>query len=522
MKNSKATMPFSHHELRQFIHPLAVTAGIILAILAVERVAIARPPDYLLGVFSLAGILHVITFDRVMKRKSFSGRYSKWINPVTSGIGLGLFPYLLPDRWIEIFHILSILGILGIAISAGRMSAYINMAVIFLTSVWFHTPGIQHISDLLDFLMPFIVGGLMVEAVARIEDTTRQHIHHLETINKVSRQIMMSLDTEQTISLLNATIQDALEADSYYIGMLKDGAVHLDLFYDDGEYFNGTRIPLEGSLTGWVIKNQKELFLPDLREDALVEGADNFAIGKDKASRSWMGVPLKAANVIGVIALASYEPNAFDTADLELLSNLAQHVTLALDNTIRHAQVEEQARLDSLTGVYNHAYFLQRLTEQAENALHTKGVLSLIMLDIDYFKQYNDTHGHLVGDKILNALCTAIKNNIKQSDSVGRWGGEEFIISLVGANGEQAIQVAKRIGETLSMLKVEDRDQKTVAVPTVSQGIAEFPREEDDIYRLIDLADRRLYIAKARGRDQIEPDAGFWQAEENQPDRSGC
>jgi diguanylate cyclase (GGDEF)-like protein len=447
--------------------------------------------------------------------------YSKWINPVLSGLGIGLFPYIKPDHPIEIFHILSILGILSVAMSAGRLSSYLNAAAILLASIWFYGQSLREFQGLLTFFAPFLLCFALVEAVARIQDTAQQHIHRLETINKVSRQIMMSLDTEQTLSLLNATIQNALDADTYYIGLVKDGEVHLDLFYDDGEYFNGTRIPVEGTLTGWVIRNQKELLLHDLLELAAPDGTRHFPIGKDRVSRSWMGVPLKAANVTGVIALASYAPNAFDTADMELLTNLAQHVTLALDNTIRHARVEEQARLDSLTGVYNHAYFLQRLSEQAEAALQSRIPLSLIMLDIDFFKQYNDTHGHLVGDKILHALCTAIKNNIKQSDSVGRWGGEEFVIALVGANGDQAIHVAERIGETLSKLRVEDRDQKTVAVPTVSQGIAVFPLEETDIYRLIDLADKRLYIAKARGRNQVEPAAGFWQAEITETARSG-
>jgi diguanylate cyclase (GGDEF)-like protein len=132
------------------------------------------------------------------------------------------------------------------------------------------------------------------------------------------------------------------------------------------------------------------------------------------------------------------------------------------------------------------------------------------MLDIDYFKQYNDTYGHLVGDSILKSLCTAIKHHIKQGDAVGRWGGEEFIISLPNATGEQATQVAKRIGETMMMLRVEDRQQRTVPVPTVSQGIAIFPYEADEIYRLIDLADRRLYVAKDRGRNQIEPNITHW------------
>jgi len=132
------------------------------------------------------------------------------------------------------------------------------------------------------------------------------------------------------------------------------------------------------------------------------------------------------------------------------------------------------------------------------------------MLDIDYFKQYNDTYGHLVGDRILSSLCMAIRQHIKQGDAVGRWGGEEFIISLPNATGEQAMQVAKRISETMAKLKVEDRDHRSLPVPTVSQGIAVFPMEANEIYRLIDLADRQLYVAKERGRNQIEPDEAHW------------
>ena len=88
---------------------------------------------------------------------------------------------------------------------------------------------------------------------------------------------------------------------------------------------------------------------------------------------------------------------------------------------------------------------------------------------------------------------------------MGRWGGEEFIISLPGATGPQAMQVAQRISESMQFLEVEDRNHNLVPIPTISQGIAIFPEEADEIFRLIDLADRRLYIAKERGRNQIEP-----------------
>jgi diguanylate cyclase (GGDEF)-like protein len=482
VKSAGGTLPFSQHEFRRFILPVNVVAIGILVLLLLDSLLVEQPVNFFLGFLAVAGILYIINFDRVMRSSLHYRVYSRWINPVLGGIGIGAIPYLLPERLNEFFLILSMLSIMGIAISTGRLSAYINMVVILVVSLGHFVSAPHPGTDPLYYLTPFVICSVLVEAVSRIEDTTQQHIHRLETINKVSRQIMMSLDTEQTISLLNATIQDALEADTYYVGIEKDGDVHLDLFYDDGEYFNGTSIPIEGTLTGWVIRNQKELFLPDLREDVKLEGVGNFIIGRQKQSLSWMGVPLKAVNVTGVIALASYKPNAFDAADMELLLNLAQHITLALDNTIRHSLVEEQARLDSMTGVYNHAYFLEKFTEQAKEALQTNRSLSLIMLDIDYFKQFNDTYGHLVGDKILNTLCLAIKQHIKRNDAVGRWGGEEFIISLAGATGKQAIQVAKRIGETMSTLHVEDREGETLPVPTVSQGIAVFPAEADEIY----------------------------------------
>jgi diguanylate cyclase (GGDEF)-like protein len=472
---------------------------------------LAEPRNSILIVYGIVWIGITLTFDFLIAKSTiFHGSFS-WFYVITNILGLGLLTYILPPRLDEIVYILIIFSIVSVATVAGRYQAFLTIVGILAVSLPTHTKSFADIENVLDYFIPFAISIVVLEAILRIKDTTQQHIHRLETINRVSRQIMLSLDTEQTMTLLTAAIQDALEADTYFIGIVKDDEIQLDLFYDDGEYFNGTRVPLNGTLSGWIIKNQKELFLNDLRKDINLEGVENYVIGKEKTSLSWMGVPLKAVNVTGIIALSSYRPNAFDRADMELLSNLAQHVTLALNNSFQHAQVEEQAHLDSLTRVYNHGYFLKRLAEQAEESSITHTPLSLIMMDIDYFKQYNDTYGHLVGDQILNMLCTAIRQHIKQADTVGRWGGEEFIISLPGATGTQALLVAQRIGETMASLQVKDRNQNAIPVPTVSQGIAVFPDEADEIYRLIDLADRRLYIAKVRGRNQIEPEASHWE-----------
>jgi diguanylate cyclase (GGDEF)-like protein len=511
MKLRKPTGSFASPEVQRFILPMTLSSIALMTGIILEGLFIPSSFSPGLIVYGLIIILGTISNHFVIVRTADFRETYGWLNAILSGIGLGLLPYILPLQLNEVAYILIPFGVIAAAIVSGRQYAYTILLIILISNLTyiFGTPA--SFPGILKFGAPFIVSIIITEAMLSIKDTTQQNIRRLETINIVSPQIMLSLDTEQTISLLDVTIQETLEADTYFIGLLRDNEIHMDLFYDDGQYYNGARVPVEGTLSGWVIKNQKELFLPDLRKEVELDGVGLFVVGKEKTSLSWMGVPLTAPNVKGVISLGSYRPNAFDSADMELLSSLGQHITLALDNTIRHAQVEEQARLDSLTSVYNHGYFLKKLSEQAAESSLTHIPLSLIMLDIDFFKQYNDTYGHLVGDRILKTLCAAIRHHIKQSDAVGRWGGEEFIISLPGANGLQAAQVAQRIGQTMAALRIEDREQRTIPVPTVSQGIALYPAEADEIYRLIDLADRRLYIAKERGRNQIEPAISHWE-----------
>jgi len=504
MKSSRSITAFSPLEVKRFIAPATLATLLGMALIILQGVLATPRPSPSMIIYGLGGILHILFYSTILSQSVFFREKLSWSYSITSGILLGLQPYILPFHILELFHIVLVFGVLGVTIVSGRAQAWATMLIALFITLPANISQFLTFKDALVAIAPFMIAGFAIETYVRIKQTTQLHIQRLETINKVSRRLMLSLDTSQVLSMLNATILDTLEADSYFVGTRKGENICLDLMYDEGEFFNGTELPLDGTLSGWVIKNQKELFLPDLRQPVQLEGVEVRVIGKEKVSLSWIGVPLKAANISGIMAMASYQPNAFDLGDLELLSSLAQHVTLALENSVRHAQVEEQARLDSLTGVYNHGYFLKRLAEQADAAISNQTPLSLIMLDIDYFKVYNDTYGHLVGDQILTSLCDIVRRHIKHGDAVGRWGGEEFIISLPNATCEQALQVARRIGDSMAQLRVEDREQKTIPVPTVSQGIAVFPAEVDEIYRLIDLADRRLYIAKERGRDQIE------------------
>ena len=511
MKSTKPVTPFAPHEIRQLISPLTIATVIILAILVIETIHRELEPNFLVVLFGIFGIAYISTAHFLLVRSAFRGPGYKVINFIVSGVGMGTLAVLVPMQLSETIHILIVFSAVAAVTITSRSYAYLTLLLIISITLPVTHSTLVTFEAIFEYTTPFLVSIIAVEVIARLKDTAQGHIHRLETINRVSREIMQTLDTDRTLSLLKVAIQDTLDADTYFIGIVKGDQIQLELFYDDGEHFDGMNVPVDGTLSGWVVKNQKELFLPDMRDEVNLQGTKKYIVGKEKTSLSWIGVPLKAENVTGVLALASYTANTFDRADLELLISLGQHVTLALDNTIRHAQVEKQARLDSLTGVYNHGYFLKLLAEQAIETSKSQKPLSLIMLDIDYFKQYNDTYGHLVGDRILNALCIAIQRNIKQTDAVGRWGGEEFVISLPGATGAQAFHIAQRISETMRSLRVEDRDQNTVPIPTVSQGIAVYPGEANEIYRLIDVADKRLYVAKERGRNQIEPESNFWK-----------
>jgi diguanylate cyclase (GGDEF)-like protein len=207
--------------------------------------------------------------------------------------------------------------------------------------------------------------------------------------------------------------------------------------------------------------------------------------------------------------MASYRRNAFDQDDLELLENMAQQTALVIDNAYRYAEVERLSRLDSLTQVYNHGQFLAYLEEMVQYSSVSKSPLSLIMLDIDYFKQYNDNYGHLAGDQALTLLVSALRQSVRSRDLLGRWGGEEFAILLPETNGFQAMQVAERIRLNLRTLTITTQNGESIPMPTVSQGIAIYD-EASSGEKLVDLADQRLYLAKARGRNQIEPQDADW------------
>ncbi len=215
-------------------------------------------------------------------------------------------------------------------------------------------------------------------------------------------------------------------------------------------------------------------------------------------------VPLKAKDRVNGIILAdnfiTKKPITKD--DLRMLIMLSNQAGLAVENSQLYEKTVISAHTDALTNLWNHGYFQYLLGMEMDKAKAISSKLSLIILDIDDFKVYNDALGHQAGDRILKDLASLLKNQSRKMDHVCRYGGEEFAIILPSADTKEAMFIAERLRENIekqAFLNQEILPQKTL---TVSLGIATFPDNGTSTSELIRAADKALYEAKNKGKNK--------------------
>ena len=200
-----------------------------------------------------------------------------------------------------------------------------------------------------------------------------------------------------------------------------------------------------------------------------------------------------------MLLLAASHP--LDDENLGNLELFSASLALALHNAMTHDQVQKLAAIDPLTGIYNRRFGLTRLHEEFIRSIKQNSAIGLLMMDIDRFKQVNDTYGHTVGDRILQSLASTARKQLREGDLIVRLGGDEFMVVLLGANKKDTLEVAESIRRAIEEKQIKYSDQ--VIKVTVSVGGASFPEcdansEED----LIEAADRSLYVVKESGRNR--------------------
>jgi diguanylate cyclase (GGDEF)-like protein len=423
------------------------------------------------------------------------------INSMVAGVVVLNTPALLPG----VVLICSIFLVLRTTILIGKWYAYFLTVIIMLCQHIRIYPNLAFNNQTAgDSLLFPLLSLIIIETTALFYSTLVLQNRRRDILNRVSANLTSSLDVHQVITLIGNAIQNTIKADTFSIGFLDGQSLNLELLYDDGEFFPNSTIPLEGTLSSIVLSTRKPLVINDTDKEAKALGMPPIVLGKQKRSLSWIGVPLEIHNQQhGLIIVASYKKNAFNLQDLNLLNSFTLQASMALENAYHHQEVVSQSHLDSLTGALTHGYSLEVLKDQTRLCYFDKTSLGLIMLDIDKFKDLNDTYGHISGDELLVQIVTTIKGQIKSSDYIGRWGGEEFLIILPGVNNSQAVSIANRIKKSIQQIIITARNGTPINPPTISQGIAIFPQDASDIYDLIDCADKRLYEVKSREGDDI-------------------
>lgn len=179
---------------------------------------------------------------------------------------------------------------------------------------------------------------------------------------------------------------------------------------------------------------------------------------------------------------------------------MVNQLELFLKRAELYSQLQELAITDGLTGVYVRRYFLERLKEEQSRSKQNNFCVSLLLIDADHFKAYNDTYGHLVGDVVLREVTKILKASLRQIDLCARYGGEEFCIMLPETSKEKAYLVAERIRLNVDHTQIKAVNESFHC--TISIGVASYPEDAEQTSSLIDKADKALYIAKAKGRNR--------------------
>ncbi len=273
--------------------------------------------------------------------------------------------------------------------------------------------------------------------------------------------------------------------------------------YDGQEHQIQTKYSHNDGLTGYIVQNGKPLFLQSTLEiESFLNNNQRQNIGP--FPKTFMGAPMITKDrVIGAIVAQDLEnERAFEEEDYKLFLMITSQAGIGFENVRLISQLEYLARTDALTGIYNRGYF-HNVSEKILNSVEqNKTQVSMIMMDVDLFKGLNDTHGHQIGDLVLQNAVEICKSLLRDKDVIGRVGGEEFSIVLPETTLEEAIKIAERIRQAIENLKINNNGSSVQT--TVSLGVASSIQvDRGNLEDLIQISDQALYQAKADGRNCV-------------------
>ncbi len=356
--------------------------------------------------------------------------------------------------------------------------------------------------------LTYLLINLVFSRLSRAQTQLEERVHDLEILNATARRLSASLQLEELVdAVARETCKAIPEAEAIVLvhrraggeqGFVLDGYDRLS-----DRFFRQPMTEGEGA-AGWVMTRGISRRIDDLAHADVALDSDGT-----QGIRSWLGVPLfMYGGCDGVVAVQSSREAAFREDHQRLLESLALQIAAALQN----AHLYELAMVDGLTGLFMRRYFDARIDEEIERSRRYKTPFSVVMMDVDDFKKLNDDHGHLIGDRVLRAIASSVKAQMRGVDTAARYGGEEIALILPRTEMVAAYNVGERIRAAIADIRVTtDSEPPMVLSVTASFGIASYPESKAaDGEDLVRRADRALYRAKKTGKNRVEL---FWSDE---------
>ena len=328
-----------------------------------------------------------------------------------------------------------------------------------------------------------------------LQEQLRRREQELSLINRLVTVMTSSLNIREVYDAFVEQLRGVVDVDWAMIGTIEGDELYFDAVYAivDLPWRTGGTIPLKGTATEWLAVNKRSLV-----ESELLQGKERFWTEEEfvKAGlRSIVYLPLQVkGEAIGSLVIASRQTNAYTAEHVSLLERLASQIAVSVDNSRLYIKAEQRARVDEMTGLFNRRHFDESLRKEIDRHSRHSGMLSLVLLDLDFFKDYNDKEGHPAGDRILAQISVVIQKAIRSVDIAFRYGGDEFAILLPHSDSSSAFLVAERVRTRL----VRNMEEEKTGI-TASIGLACWPSDgvmPDDV---VTAADRALYYAKRTG-----------------------
>ncbi len=353
--------------------------------------------------------------------------------------------------------------------------------------------NLDHFDDeTIDLLTLFSTQASMALQNARLYSLERHRATQLEAINAIARQTTAVLDLDELLPRVCRQVLHAFHVD--HVSVLLCDQEGIALSAHDGCLRlllpEGTRPPINGGVWAKAMAAGEPTI--ERRGDA-----GEFRLFADSQAR--MCMPLVTfGQSLGVLILDSASPHAFHHADTQTLESVADIVAAAIQNVHYVQRVKQLAYIDGLTGIFNRRFFEMRIAEEIERARRSGQGMGVILVDIDQFKRLNDEFGHLLGDEVLRQVASIFSQQLRRTDVVCRFGGEEFALLLSQTDVRHTLAIAEKLRRAVERYQFPGVPRPV----TISAGASNFPDHGSTRDELVKLADEALYSAKQAGRNR--------------------